>query len=63
MTDEEKNLLVDVLTFYRDERELDNLPMDSNFKYYDIDECGNRSYQTTDAKIANNLANLIEMFS
>ena len=63
MTEEEKEILLDALLFYRDERNLDCLPMDKNYRYYDTDSNGTINYDSVDAKDANNLSNLIQLFS
>ncbi|QYY85489.1 hypothetical protein [Pediococcus pentosaceus] len=63
MTEEEKKILLDALLFYRDERNLDGLPMDKNYRYYDTNSNGTINYDSVDAKDANNLSNLIQLFS
>lgn len=62
MTDRERNLLVRALQFYRDERQLDDLPRDKNLKYYDYDRNGKVTYSTADAIDANNMEKLLSTF-
>ncbi|KZT85874.1 hypothetical protein Nizo2029_2291 [Lactiplantibacillus plantarum] len=62
MTKSQRELLIRALEFYRDERQLDNLPQDEEFRYYDYDENGNVTYKSVDAIDANNMGKLLESF-
>lgn len=62
MTKGQRELLIQALEFYRDERQLDNLPQDEKFRYYDYDENGNVTYKSVDAIDANNMNELLAFF-
>lgn len=62
MTKSQRELLIKALEFYRDERQLDDLPIDENFKHYDYDDNGDVTYDSVDAVDANNLNELLADF-
>ncbi|MDM7552551.1 hypothetical protein [Levilactobacillus brevis] len=63
MTKAERELLLKALEFYRDERKLSDLPQDDDYAYFDYNDDGTITYNSTDAIDANNMSRLISIFS